>query len=125
MTTSLRIQPAPELVRLTAKLDPNEELQLYHHDQPLSHNGDALELFLGSTNPVTLEIPDFQDAAGAKWTVTATGGTWTRGDSVSRSVWNETPNEIRVEVTASNGASAPRYRPIFIKVRPMGVKPWP
>lgn len=125
MTTPLRIQPAPELVRLTATIDANGELQLYHHDQPLAHNDFGLELHLGSTSPVTLEIADFHDTTGANWTVTATGGTWTRSASATRSQWNETPSELQVQVEARNGTSAPKLRPIFLKVQPSSIKPWP
>jgi hypothetical protein len=130
MTTPMRILAPSTPVCLVAKLDAQKQLQLYHRDTPLSQHDDGLEIVLESKNPVTVEVLDFEDDTGGKWTVGVAGSAldkssvWDRGDGLCRAAWGETSGEVGVYVTASNGTSASVKRPIFIKVLPEGSKPW-
>lgn len=127
MPTPKRILPDAHPVRLTAKLDEAQQLQLYHLGTPLAQHDDGLEIVITNA-PATIELTDFQDATGGQWTLTATSAgspTWNRDTGLCRSLWGETPAEVCVTVTATNGTSAAKTRPIFIRVKPEGSMPWP
>lgn len=126
MTTPMRILSSS--VRLTAKLDAQGELHLYHRGVPLLEHDDGLELVLESSAPATVEIADFEDATG-RWTVTATGSAsdtntmWDRAEALCRSSWKETDKEVQVTATASNG-QVRKIKVFFVRVLPEGSRPW-
>jgi hypothetical protein len=147
MPTPIKILLASNPVQLTAEpaldaegrplLDPEGRplLVLKYRGVSLSEHGDGLEIFLEGSSPVTVELLDFE-GAGEHWTVSATprgnasttsnqGDTWERAENLCRTCWLETPSEVEIVVTATNGASAPKPKPIFIKVLPEGARPWP
>jgi hypothetical protein len=139
---SVRIVLCSSPVQLTADLvrdaqgqplldaEGNPQLVLKHRGASLADHGDTVEIFLESAQPVTVVIGDFDG-----WTVTATptgnagnpsglGNDWERQANFCCTKWGETDRAMPVTVTATSGPVAV-YKPIFIKVRPMGVKPWP
>lgn len=127
----LQILLAPTPVRLTAKL-VGEALELLYEDIPLSQHGNTVSIRHDGTEPVKVEIYDFDDAAG-HWTLTAApkgnasleGNAWARGEGLCCSThWNETDGAVRIDVTATNAAGVSRVKPVFIEVPPKGVRPW-
>ena len=130
MTTPMTIHSTPSSVQLTTSLDADQQLSLTYGDVPLSRHGNAIEIFLDSPTPVTVELLDFKNSG--HWTLTATPGgnasgglnSWERGDGLCRTRWKETASQVRVDVTATNG-NASKTKPLFIKVRPPGARPEP
>jgi hypothetical protein len=139
---SVRIVLCSSPVQLTAGLARNDQNQLLldaegkpqlvlkHRGESLADHGDTVEIFLESEQPVTVVIGDFDG-----WTVTATpkgnaadpgglGDDWERQGTLCCTKWSETDRPMPVTVTATNGPVA-AHKPIFIKVLPVGVKPWP
>lgn len=126
----LQVLVTPTPVRLTAKLS-GEVLELLYGGIPLSQHGNTLSIRNDGTEPVKVEIHDFDDGAG-RWTLSATpkgnaslgDNMWVRGDKLCSTHWNETDGAVRIDVTATNAAGVSRVKPVFIEVPPKGVKPW-
>lgn len=119
-------------VRLDAQIvtdsDSVQQLELSSRGERLSDHDNALEITLESATPVTVELPDIDDASG-QWVLTATpggngNGDWERGTGRCHSTWQDTEgNEIQVVVTATKG-TVELKKIFFVKVNPEGAKPW-